>query len=1032
MNKNIFLFVPILLMFIFLIGTISALDLTPNIKYYNESSQELIVRDSIFWIFLTDDILKATLDTPKDNIVGAGYQKVAQITINPNKDYSNLINSFEFYNLKDNNKKVTRQIDLKYLTTELVEENTYGNVCEQKSNGTSCSYGITGTKLVEREVWQNFNNSIKTDEEIVIGLFTNVEVGDKIEWIPKIANVRVTEWATWTADLNANLISYWKLDEAVNGTVVDELENASSINVGATVNVDGKINTAYNFTTDDYISLGANKFNFTGTDQFAISSWIYLYTTSGDRFIFAHDAGAPQQYGWKLGGSNKIYMEINGDVDIGIRGNAIVNTSTWTHIVFVANSTSFISYINGNLDKTTLRSNIPIGPATNGAIGRRESGGYFEGKIDEVAVWGRALTVAEVTQLYNSGAGLPYSSGNLTIDLLYPENSYNTTRNSIYFVGNVSELLSGTGITNVSLKINGTINQTNSSGFDGIYNFTTTLPYGAWNWTIEAWDNSTPSNNKFSVETRTLTNAQTIVGSITYAPIVYETQTTALSTNILTSGSSISSGELIYNTTNYTATVTNLGGNSYNISYPLDVPAVVTNNTFYFNYTIGGTEYSTGSNAQQVDLSYLSICNSTYSTQFINFTFLDEETFLNTPASIDSSTWEYWLGSGSITKSYLYSNTTELNTTSFCFVPSSKTVHNTRSVQYSGTGYPQRKYDTDSDLTSSTLNQTLYLLSSADGIYSTTQVVDQDGNRIEGVSVTVERQFSGIWVTIGQEETDGSGAVTFWLNPDYDHRYTFEDEDCTYAQETIRPTQTQYTQQLSCTTGLGDITTQLDGIKYARTPIEGIIQTGVTNFTYQIVSSKDNIVNASFKIVNSSDLVILNQTSSTCSPSGCSIWFLYNVTAGANIKGYYYVNVGNGTILLEADAHWVNVYIPSTGKAGIGTFFKDVIRLLNGWGTDSSTADFNRLVVVFMFMCIAISALNFTLGNPDSQNPGAFLVIMTVIILGGSMIGGLTGQGLFYFNNLFASTFINNYLLAMICIIISVSYFINVNRQANK
>jgi hypothetical protein len=36
------------------------------------------------------------------------------------------------------------------------------------------------------------------------------------------------------------------------------------------------------------------------------------------------------------------------------------------------------------------------------------SGSFYNGYLDEVGVWSRALTSSEVTQLYNSGLGLQY------------------------------------------------------------------------------------------------------------------------------------------------------------------------------------------------------------------------------------------------------------------------------------------------------------------------------------------------------------------------------------------------------------------------------------------------------------------------------------------------------------------------------------------------------------------------------------------------------------------------------------------------
>ncbi len=177
---------------------------------------------------------------------------------------------------------------------------------------------------------------------------------------------------------------------------------------------------------------------------------------------------------------------------------------------------------------------------------------------------------------------------------------------------------------------------------------------------------------------------------------------------------------------------------------------------------------------------------------------MDEGTSSNVNATIDSSTWSYYLGSGTVTKSLLFSNNSENYYYPFCLSAGNNTMHNTRSLQFASAGYPQRKYDASSDLTNTTTNKILYLLSSADGIYALIQVVDQDGDAVIGAEVTVERDFSGVSTVVGQETTDSAGTVTFWVNPDYDHTFTFVSTDCTGETVTIRPTQTQYTQQLQC------------------------------------------------------------------------------------------------------------------------------------------------------------------------------------------------------------------------------------------
>ena len=187
--------------------------------------------------------------------------------------------------------------------------------------------------------------------------------------------------------------------------------------------------------------------------------------------------------------------------------------------------------------------------------------------------------------------------------------------------------------------------------------------------------------------------------------------------------------------------------------------------------------------------------------------------------------------------------------------------------------------------------------------------------------------------------------------------------------------------------------------------------------------------------MNASDQTVLNSSVSACTTSGCLLFFTYNVTNGEDIKGKYYVDVGNGSILLEGDAWWRCIEIPTAGKAGIATFFNDVIYIFQEWGDDSNTQDFNRLVVIFFILCIGIAVLNFHF-NMDSVNPGMFLLILTLIIIMGSIIGGTnptaTSHGLFYYNNLTTNTFINNYLLMFVCMIITFTSFLNVNRQAQR
>lgn len=88
-----------------------------------------------------------------------------------------------------------------------------------------------------------------------------------------------------------------------------------------------------------------------------------------------------------------------------------ITTSGWHHVVAVYDGTSTRLYVDGALVDGPDTVTGTIGATGSVGIGANYSGGqYWNGSIDETGIWGRALSATEITTLYNSGAGLAYSS----------------------------------------------------------------------------------------------------------------------------------------------------------------------------------------------------------------------------------------------------------------------------------------------------------------------------------------------------------------------------------------------------------------------------------------------------------------------------------------------------------------------------------------------------------------------------------------------------------------------------------------------
>jgi hypothetical protein len=122
---------------------------------------------------------------------------------------------------------------------------------------------------------------------------------------------------------------------------------------------------------------------------------------------------------WKnivCGPTGDLIFTINGNlVNFGCQGNTpiphanfsttIVNTGNWFHAAATYDGSTVKIYVNGVLESTTARSGTITAGAKN--IGSSSGGGseYFNGTIDNVKIYNRALSAAEVQQNFNALRG---------------------------------------------------------------------------------------------------------------------------------------------------------------------------------------------------------------------------------------------------------------------------------------------------------------------------------------------------------------------------------------------------------------------------------------------------------------------------------------------------------------------------------------------------------------------------------------------------------------------------------------------------
>lgn len=220
-----------------------------------------------------------------------------------------------------------------------------------------------------------------------------------------------------------SLISYWKLDES-SGNALDahgSNTGTDSNTVGAAA---GKIGGARDFelSNSGYFDCGdpANL----RLSTFSVSAWINgeSWSGTGTRTVVAKTnvtgGGNLRNYHLDVttGGKVRFGFTSSAGVFQGFtESTATLSTGTWYHIVGTWDGTTVNLYINGSLDNSTDPAGTPTPNTTTGnlCIGRLgpNNAAYFDGLIDEVGIWGRALTADEVAQLNNGGAGIVYPFG---------------------------------------------------------------------------------------------------------------------------------------------------------------------------------------------------------------------------------------------------------------------------------------------------------------------------------------------------------------------------------------------------------------------------------------------------------------------------------------------------------------------------------------------------------------------------------------------------------------------------------------------
>jgi len=199
------------------------------------------------------------------------------------------------------------------------------------------------------------------------------------------------------------LVSWW----TANGTADDSVGSSDAKFYNGGGYAPGAVQQAFAFNgVDHFVSAPYNPAWAFGNDSFTLELWVNFYSTSGRRALLACDAGSgslKKWIFWLTGGGLQFYAN-------GPNPGRIVSApfspmiGQWYHLALTREKEVFTFYIDGaphSSAKAVVTIPSPNAPLT---IGAAEGNFYLNGLVDDVRIYGRALTPWEIQAIHEAGS----------------------------------------------------------------------------------------------------------------------------------------------------------------------------------------------------------------------------------------------------------------------------------------------------------------------------------------------------------------------------------------------------------------------------------------------------------------------------------------------------------------------------------------------------------------------------------------------------------------------------------------------------
>ena len=206
------------------------------------------------------------------------------------------------------------------------------------------------------------------------------------------------------AAIDESLVLYLPFDEGSGGEAKDQSKNGNHAQIGDAEWVDGKYGSAI---TGQSCTIVPHSASMVIEDEITMMSWININTLRGDQNQWldkaCNNGGEHLSYGmWTSNGQLNVRVGSDGGRQTFTVAGDPLDAGTWYHVTFTYGDNTGIFYVDGELVSETELPFKLMGTNTfdlNIGCPLARANYIFDGFIDEVAIYSRVLSEAEIKKV---------------------------------------------------------------------------------------------------------------------------------------------------------------------------------------------------------------------------------------------------------------------------------------------------------------------------------------------------------------------------------------------------------------------------------------------------------------------------------------------------------------------------------------------------------------------------------------------------------------------------------------------------------